>query len=150
MITGFRHAGIVVRDLGASLAFYRDMLGLTVRARKAEEGPSIDTVLGLEGVKVTTVKLAPPEGGGMVELLSFASHPAPRGISRTVYTPGPTHVAFTVRDLDALFEALTREGVPFLSGPARSADGSVRVCFCRDPDGTLVELVEPQQGNTPP
>lgn len=36
MITGVNHVTLVVRDLDASLIFWRDILGLTLRARSPD------------------------------------------------------------------------------------------------------------------
>lgn len=137
-----RHIGIVVTDLDRSLRFYRDMLGLTIVRALDESGAYLDNMLALHDVRVTTVKLAGGDGPTLVELLRFASHAEPSTTARTPYTPGPTHVAFTVEDLDAVYERLLRDGVPFNALPQLSPDGSAKVTFCRDPDGTLVELVE--------
>ena len=38
--------------------------------------------------------------------------------------------------------SLTEEGIEFNYPPQTSPDGKVKVAFCRDPDGTLIEMVE--------
>ena len=57
---------------------------------------------------------------------------------------GSCHFALTVEDLPASVDALRAEGVEFISGPVNFelTEGSVSVCFCYDPDGNLVELME--------
>ena len=55
---------------------------------------------------------------------------------------GPTHVAFTVSDLDQLFARLTEQSVRFNAPPQLAPDGKAKVTFCFDPDGTPIELVE--------
>jgi len=137
-----RHVGIVVADLEKSLRFYRDLLGLSVIRTMEEAGPTIDALLGLTDVHVTTVKLAPSAGEVQVELLRFASSPGTQRGTIRPDTPGPTHVAFTVQDLSGLYHRMRQAGVGFLSPPLPSPDGRALVVFCRDPDGTLVELVE--------
>ena len=49
-----------------------------------------------------------------------------------------------VDDLPAAVEELQNDGVEFISGPVNFelTEGSVSVCFCYDPDGNLVELME--------
>ena len=142
----FRHVGVVVQDLERALRFYRDLLGLTVVAQMRESGAYLDGLLGLRSADVTTAKLSAGAGATLIELVQFHSHhdtPAAAGAARPIYAVGPSHVAFTVQDLDAVYHRLAGAGVPFHSPPQRSADGAVRVCCCRDPDGTMVELVEP-------
>lgn len=137
-----RHFGIVVADLERSLGFYQGFLNLKVARRMDESGPFIETVLGLAGVQVTTCKLEADCGGTQIELLCFKTHIDPNPRAPTPYSVGPTHMAFTVEDLVALHARMSEGGVTFVSPPQISADGKAKVAFCRDPDGTLLELVE--------
>jgi len=107
-----------------------------------ESGTYIDRILNLSRVSVNTVKLKAREGPTLLELLQFKSHFGDRNPSREIYDRGPSHVAFTVTDLDALYQRLTGEGVLFLSLPQISPDGLAKVAFCKDPDGTYLEFVE--------
>lgn len=145
MISSIRHVGVVVTDLEKSLFFYRDLLGFSVQKSAQETGPFIEAILAIRGVNVTTVKMSAPDGITMLELLRFESPGRnPAASARDIHSPGLTHVAFTVSDLDGLYRQLAGHRVEFLSQPQRSPDGSARVAFCRDPDGTLIELVEVQ------
>ena len=146
-VRAVRHAGIVVSDAERSLAFYRDLLGLAVEVDQVEEGDFIDTILGLPKTRVRTVKLSTPDGQTLVELLEFdgsqRSKSADPGDLRRL---GPTHAAFTVDDLEHLHSRLSSAGVRFLSSPRMSADGRALVAFCADPDGGMLELVQPLAG----
>lgn len=137
-----RHVGIVVRDLERSLRFYRDLLGLTVVRTMEEHGDVLDRILARQNTRVTTVKLVPPTGGMLVELLAFESHPTKACSEDELLTAGVSHLAFTVENLDMLYERLSGAGVRFHAPPQTSLDGHVKVTFCRDPDGTPIELVE--------
>lgn len=141
MIRNIRHAGIVVTDLEAALRFYRDLLGFRETKRLEESGAYIDNMLALEGAQVTTVKLAAPDGN-LIELLHFGTHPRPRPSPPDACRIGITHIAFTVDDLGQLYSTLTAAGVSFNAPPQLSPDGYAQVTFCRDPDGTLIELVQ--------
>ena len=138
-----RHAGIVVSDLERSLAFYRDLLGLRVEVDQVEHGEFVETILGLPGVRVRTVKLAAKEGPTLLELLEFDGLSLTAGEPADLRRIGPTHSALTVDDLDRLYRRLHSAGVRFVSPPRTSADGRARVAFCADPDGAMLELVEP-------
>lgn len=146
-MTGIRHVGIVVRDMDAALHFYRDLLGLRDAPITAEAGPFLDGLLGMEDARVRTVKLAGRDGPARLELLAFDS-PPPQPAT-PLNAVGPTHVALTVSGLDDLYRTLKDAGVPFNAPPRLSPDGGAKVVFCRDPDGTYVELVEPQEDPTP-
>ena len=137
-----RHFGIVVSDMGRALRFYRDLLGLTVVRVMDEFGEHIDNMLSLRNVRVSTVKLSADDGSALVELLEFKSHHDDRTAKRDLYRTGPSHVAFTVDDLEAVCRRLSAAGVRCNAPPQLSPDGSVKVTFVRDPDNALVELVE--------
>lgn len=141
-VRSVRHVGIVVSDIERALTFYRDLLGLEVRVDQREDALFVDKILGRSGTDLRTVKLGAPEGVALVELLEFRDTPA-GGDAPGPANLGPTHAALTVDALDTLHERLRSASVQFVSAPTRSADGKAKVAFCRDPDGTLLELVEP-------
>ena len=141
-MTHVRHFGIVVSEMERSLRFYRDLLGLSVVRSMNESGAYIDNMLALDNVLVKTVKMASEGDVALVELLEFHSHRCRRGLEREIYAIGPSHVAFTADDLDAVRRRLAAAGVPFDAAPQESPDGYAKVTFCKDPDGTPVELVE--------
>jgi catechol 2,3-dioxygenase-like lactoylglutathione lyase family enzyme len=143
MTLSLRHFGIVVRDLDRALEFYCGKLGLTVSRRMKEKGAFLNTVLAASGAKVTTVKLSAPEGSTLLELLQFESPAPDDGGMPSLFRTGATHFALTVQHLIELHKALATGGTPFLSAPKTSPDGLARVAFCRDPEGNLIELVEP-------
>ncbi len=141
MITQIRHTGIVVADMENALRFWCDVLGFRVAKRMEESGAHIDAMMGLEDVRITTVKLAAPDGN-LIELLHFHSHPDQPAWKGTPYTTGFTHIALTVKDLDAVCRTLTEVGVSFYAPPQLSPDGNVKMTYARGPEGVLLELVE--------
>ena len=141
MITQIRHTGLVVADLEGALRFWRDLLGFKVEKQMDESGPHIDAMMGLKDVRVTTVKMTAPEGG-MIELLHFQSHPdSPAWLGQPNST-GFTHIAMTVVNLDMAVKKLDDAGVLFPAPPQYSPDGTVKVIYCKGPEGVLLELVE--------
>lgn len=141
MIRAIRHTGLVVADLDRALHFWCDVLGFKVMKRMEEAGPHLDAMMGLTGVRVTTVKMAAPDGN-MVELLRFHSHPDKSGWEGTPYSTGFTHIALTVDNLDQLVTQLVQEGVRFPAPPQLSPDGYAKVIYAKGPEGVLLELVE--------
>ncbi len=141
-----RHVGIVVSDLEKSLHFYRDLLGLKIIKMMDESGEYIDNMSALKNVKVTTVKMAAGDGnledGNLIELLHYQSHPRKRDNRAEICDIGVSHVAFTVDDLEYEYERLKKHNVVFNAPPQLSPDGYAKVTFCKDPDGSLIELVE--------
>jgi predicted enzyme related to lactoylglutathione lyase len=78
----------------------------------------------------------------MVELLNYQTHPELPDMSRPITRIGCSHFAMTVENLDETYDRLVEAGVEFNSPPQYSPDGFAKVTFCKDPDGSLVELVE--------
>ena len=141
MVKAVRHTGIVVSNLEEALHFYRDLLGLKIVKDADESGDYIDNMLSLKKVRVRTIKMA-DDDGNLIELLYFQSHSCEAKKDRHFYEIGVSHVAFTVEDIDATYRKLKEEGVFFNAAPQYSPDGYAKVTFCKDPDDSLVELVE--------
>jgi len=125
------HVGIAVGDLDASLAFFRDVLGLhveppeevasqKVRAHFLHMGPS-----SLELLEATA-----PES-------AIAKFVEKRG-------PGLHHVALRVDDIDAALAHLSARGVRLIDQVARPGAEGARVAFIHPSaaHGVLVELKE--------
>jgi len=140
VIKQIRHTGIVTDDLECSLRFYRDLLGFEVTVRNDESGDSLDNMLDLNAVAVTTVKMRTADGQTL-ELLRFQSH-AKQRLPREICDIGISHVALTTDDLGADYARLLAAGVRFNAPPQLAADGRAKVTFCQAPEGTYIELVE--------
>lgn len=141
MISAIRHTGLVVADLERALYFWCDVLGFKLVKQMDESGPHIDAMMGLQDVRVTTAKLAAPDGN-LIELLRFHSHPDQPKWDGTPYSTGFTHIALTVDDLDQCVSKLTQVGVRFPEIPQYSPDGYAKVIYAKGPEGILLELVE--------
>ena len=141
MITAIRHVGLVVADLEKSLKFWCETMGFVVSRQMEESGPHIDAMMGLKDVRVTTAKLAAPDGN-LLELLYFHSHPDKQQWEGKPYSTGFTHIALTVQNLDEICRRLQQVGVTFPAKPQRSPDGVAKVIYATGPEGVLLELVE--------
>ena len=141
MIKEIRHTGIVVDELTKSLWFYRDKMGFKIFKQMDESGQFIDQILGITDIMVTTVKMT--LNNQMIELLDFSSHKK-NLLNKCINDIGPTHLAFTVENLDEIYSDFIGNGIEFISSPKVSIDGNVKVAFCKAPEGTYIELVELQ------
>jgi catechol 2,3-dioxygenase-like lactoylglutathione lyase family enzyme len=140
MIKEIRHTGIVVDDLKKSLWFYKEKMGFKVFKHMDESGHFIDKILGIKNTMVTTVKMT-LGNGQMIELLDFSSHKK-NILQSSINDIGPTHLAFTVDNIDKIYDDFLHDGVEFISTPEMSEDGGVKVVFCKAPEGTYIEFVE--------
>ena len=135
-----RHTGIVVSNIEKSICFY-EKLGFKIQKDMMESGDYIDNFSDLKDVQVRTVKMS-LENGDMIELLWYKTHPEKPDMTRKITQIGCSHFALTVSDLNHVYENMREDGVVFNSAPQYSPDGYAKVTFCKDPDGSLVELVE--------
>lgn len=135
------HIGIGVSELARSLRFYRDLLGFKQEHELRVEGEPSDTLLRLRGVVLDAVYLT--RDGVRIELLHFASPPAPARRERVMNEHGLTHLSFRVEDLEATLAALRAAGERVLDDTIiRIPAFGAAACFVVDPDGQLVELVQ--------
>jgi catechol 2,3-dioxygenase-like lactoylglutathione lyase family enzyme len=133
---------IVVEDLAAAKAFFAE-LGMEVEGEATNEGPWVDRVIGLEGVRADLVMMRPPDGRGGVELTKFHTPPAVRAEPQDapVNTLGLRRIMFAVEDVDDVVARLRGIGAE-LVGEIVQYEDVYRVCFVRGPEGILVGLAE--------
>ena len=141
MTITIRHVGLVVADLDQSIKFWCETMGFVVSRTMEESGPHIDAMMGLKEVKVTTAKLADPNGN-LLELLHFHSHPDKKSWDGKPYSSGLTHLAFTVTNLNETLHRIKLAGGSIPFQPQLSPDGQVKVTYASAPGGVILELVE--------
>jgi catechol 2,3-dioxygenase-like lactoylglutathione lyase family enzyme len=147
MIQRIDHVNLVVGDMPAMIAFYRDTLGLRLARQVTIGGPWIDAVTGLAGVEADVAFLELPNGPG-IELIRYRTPEGARPCGpNTPNTYGFRHLALRVDDLAGLVAKMEAAGVEFFSPiqqvPAAQvdfADQRKRLLYCRDPEGNLLEL----------
>ena len=119
------------------------MLGFEILKTADESGKCLDNFLDIKGTEVKTIKMI-DTNNNILELLYFNSHvesPASNKIRRLTEV-GCSHFAITVNDLDSLYNKLIQQKIKFNHPVQTSPDGKVKIAFCRDPDGTFIEMVE--------
>jgi len=149
-IARMTHVGIGVSDLERSLRFYRDLLGFTWEHALDVEGEPTDTLLGLRGTRLRAEYLK--RDGVRIELLCFASPPAPPRPERPLNQHGLTHLSFRVTDLDAVLDGLRAADERVLDETIiRFPEWQSAACLIVDPDGQIIELVQaPGDPSLPP
>ena len=132
---------IVVEDLEAAKAFFGE-LGMELEGETQVEGPWVDSVVGLDGVRADIAMLRTPDGHGRVELSTFhtpvATSTAPRA---PMNTPGIPRLTFAVDAVDDVLDRLRAHGAELVGEVAQYGD-VYRYCYVRGPDGVVVGLVE--------
>ena len=128
--------GIVVRDMGESLRFYRDALGFTVLA---EEEHGQEPLAGLEGARVAVLALEGTEQATRVRLVEAPPAQEPDGVTRGY---GGRYLVLQVRMPEAIVERAALAKVQ-PEVPLTTVEGAPRHVIYRDPDGTVLVLLAP-------
>jgi methylmalonyl-CoA/ethylmalonyl-CoA epimerase len=128
MIRKVDHIGVVVRDVEAAAAFYRDVLGLAFQG--FEDLPRRHlriAVFDLGGVRLELIQPTSPEAA----ITSF--------LDRT--GGGLHHVAFEVEDAAAELARLASAGVELIDTEPRPGAAGTKIAFL-NPKSTFRVLVE--------
>ena len=140
IVKGYRHTGIICKDLQKSQEFYEDYLGLEVVQDFWDDSDFINEITDIKEANVHMIKLKANDGT-IVELIDYATHPT-NLLEHKIYNVGVCHLAFQVYDIEKAYDVLSEKGVSFLSKPILSSEGIAKVCFCMDPNNIRIELVE--------
>src|ERR671929_393079 len=133
--------GIVVDDLPAAIAFFRD-LGLELRGRAMVEGEWAGRVTGLGDQRVEIAMMRTPDGHSRLELSRFLAPPVVADHRNApVNALGYLRVMFAVEDIDGTLARLRPHGAELVGELAQYED-SYRLCYIRGPEGILIALVE--------
>src|SRR3954447_21438126 len=124
------HAGVVVEDLAAAIAFFVE-LGLELEGEATVGGAWVDQLVGLDGVRADLAVLRTPDGHGRVELSTFRTPPATRAAPwAPVNTPGIPRLTFAVDAVDELLDRLRAHGAELVGEVAQYED-IYRYCYVR-------------------
>ena len=138
------HIAVCVRDLDKSLAFYRDILGMTVTMDAIQDTTGGSRAQTYKHHRATRRVVHLGWAEGQEPYLVMTCHPGdqPDGDSIKLDQVGVSHLSFTVKNLRALADELVAKGVEIAGGLDAFADaqGNVRTFFAFDPDGILVQF----------
>lgn len=124
------HIGVAVNNIGESLAFYRDILGLEpLHEPEHRDGATIVSL---------------PFGDAMVELLEPLQPDGPIAKFLAKRGPGIHHVCYRVADLDHALVRCRDAGYRLIDVEPRIGVGGKRIAFIhpKATAGILIELTE--------
>ncbi len=112
---------VIVSDMGRSVEFYRDKLGIPLKFETPEwtEFQTGTTTLALHGGGIVK------EGGG----------------DQSKYA-GTCSIGFNVENVDKTYEELQARGVRFVMPPMQREGEGIRLAVCVDPDGLAVSFAQ--------
>jgi methylmalonyl-CoA/ethylmalonyl-CoA epimerase len=125
------HIGIAVKGLDQASAFYKEILGLEVKA--------IETVTE-QKVNVAFIPLTDSE----VELLESTAADGPVAKFIEARGEGVQHIAFRVENLEEALAELKAKGIRLLDQSPRKGAGGAKIAFIhpKETNGVLVEICE--------
>lgn len=125
------HIAVVVSDMEAALAFWRDALGLPLQHTEHNKG---------EGVEIAFL----PVGEGEIELLKPLSSESGVGKYLAKTGGGMHHLCLEVEDIEAAMAQLAANGAELINDAPKTRPDGRRYCFIhpRSTGGVLLELYE--------
>ena len=146
-LTDIHHIGMTVRDIEASIRFYRDMLGMKlVGRRESVTNDYVAKQTGYEGVELNVASFRPhadsKQSLEVVQYMKRGGQPCDTATNR----PGNTHLCRLVDDLQASYDDLSTQGVKFKSEPVTITAGPNKgglVVYLYDPDQYMLEMFQP-------
>lgn len=136
-----RHIGIVVRDLEKSTKFYQDLFNLSQDREMLEDGQYVEDLVGIKDASISWAKLK-AQDGTIIELLEYKNNPNTKKDNYMANRLGCSHIAISVNDIDNIYQKLQDYGCKCNSKPLFSPDNKVKVMYCHDIDGTILEIVQ--------
>ena len=133
MINRIDHVGIAVRDLDATIEFYRRTFGMDVVHEETNEDQGVREAM-----------LAVGDSGSCIQLLAPLSEDSPIGKFLAKNGEGIQQMAYGVDDIDAFSAHLREAGVRLLYDTPKRGTANSRINFVhpKDAGGVLIELVE--------
>lgn len=124
-IKRLEHVGIMVRDIKASIAFYTDVLGFSLKGELDHPNGTIKLAfLGFNESDETELELI-------------------QGYNSQLPAEGKVHhIALTVDDVEVEYERLKQLDVTFLEQEITTLPNGARYIFFSGPDGEWIELFE--------
>ena len=136
------NVGIVVDDLSATIAFFRE-LGLELEGRAMVEGEWAGRVTGLGDQRVEIAMMRTPDGHSRLELSRFLAPPVVADHRNApVNALGYLRVMFAVDDIDETLARLRKHGAELVSSEVVQYEDSYRLCYIRGPEGLLIGLAQ--------
>jgi catechol 2,3-dioxygenase-like lactoylglutathione lyase family enzyme len=127
-LTALDHLVLTVADIDATIAFYRDVLGMTPEAFQPAQGPK------RWALKFGSQKINLHQAGAEFE-------PKAERVQ-----PGSADLCFlTDTKIEDWQRHLEQRGIRIIDGPAprTGATGPILSIYIRDPDGNLIEISVP-------
>jgi catechol 2,3-dioxygenase-like lactoylglutathione lyase family enzyme len=133
------HVGLTVRNLEASVRFYRDVAGMTVESDFAlvNGGFSKLTRNPAAAIKVVHLRAGPFQ-------LQLVEYTAGGGTAQSIHhnNIGSPHMSFNVEDVEAKYREVQAQPWAKIISDIVEVVPKVRSFYAEDPDGVPVEFIQ--------
>ena len=143
-ITRFDHTSFTVADIDRTVAFWRDVMGLTLDDLSPRTQPWLGKVVGRPGA---TCRIAHMTGLGChMEFIAYDAGFAGDNVFGAATRPGAAHVAFYTDDLRAMAARIVEAGgtmlgeITFCAAQGHNTD--CLAAYVCDPEGIIIDLIE--------
>lgn len=143
LITGFNHTSFTVAHIDRAVAFWTGALGFRAASVSPRSGDWQGRVTGVPGARLMVAHFY--GHGHHMEFIQYLDGAGER-IRLQPNATGAGHVCFDVSDIEQAFERLIAAGATAQGEIADVTTGALkgcRACYIRDPEGILIELVQP-------
>ena len=142
-LVGGANMGLTIADTEKTLAFYRDILGMDIKAGTAFGGNK--AILDMVGAPSGQVKQSAGMVTGSTARIEFYEF---KDVTRTPFRlripdPGSPALSLRVSDVDSLLKTIKAAGIKIITAGGEPVNlGASRNVFVEDPNGVAVELIE--------
>mgnify|MGYP002682702377 CR=1 FL=1 len=141
MILSLHHPSFTVDNLERSVAFYRDLLGLSLEGVWERDEDYSQGVTGIPGARLKVAYFT--LSNASFELVEYTGGKGVK-IDTSTNNTGSAHVCFIAGDFDGLIDRLKKAGTVFAGEvrtiPAGGNKGK-KIVYVEDPDGNTLEII---------
>jgi len=142
MPTRFAHVNVIAQDWRGLATFYQTVFGCKpVPPERDQSGEWLDRATGVHDAHIRGMHLRLPGGGPTLELYEYDNMPQRPNIRSN--TPGFSHIAFVVDDVDGVANDVVSNGGDTIGTVERvniSGVGELRFQYVADPEGNIIEI----------
>ena len=122
------HTRLFVDDIAVCAEFYRDVLKF--------QPVTIQVEKGYAEFEISNMRLSLFLRREMAEILRTSEKPVAEGCQDKF------GIILQVHDLNDIYRELRKANVAFAEPPTQNSEFSLKVAYCRDPEGNLIGLFE--------
>jgi len=143
VIIAFNHTSFTVASVERAVRFWQDTLGFQCPGIVTRTSDWVEKVTGVPGARIRVAHLY--GYGHHMEFIEYIDGPrtAPDSLPDR---PGIGHVCLEVDDIETAWHALMAAGASELGQITAIVDPAMKPCrvgYIRDPNGVIIELLEP-------